>query len=119
MTEMTEEAQAPATKTPKAPSEAAKVREMASDILDRLQPRFTKLKSCVGVVHGTGSDATWQFTLTGPKLFNGDQVVQTLGCEARFPAGINMQKLQLCFYGWCEANANKLGVAKPGRDNEE
>ena len=109
------ETEATITKTPKAPSEAAKVREMASDILDRLQPRFTKLKSCTGVAQ----DGAWQFTLVGPKIFSGDQVVQTLGCEARFPAGINMQKLQLCFYGWCEANANKLGVAKPGRDNEE
>ncbi len=99
----------------KAPTEAAKVKEMASDILDRLQPRFTKLKSCTGVVQ----DGTWLFTLVGPKIFKGDTVLQTLQCEARFPAGINMQKLHLCFYGWCEANANKLGVPKPGRSDNE
>jgi hypothetical protein len=109
------ETEATTTKAPKAPTEAAKVKEMASDILDRLSPRFTKLKSCTGVVQ----DGTWLFTLTGPKIFDGDKVVQTLACEARFPSGINMQKLQLCFYGWCEANANKLGVPKRGRDNDE
>jgi hypothetical protein len=37
------ETEATTTKAPKAPTEAAKVKEMASDILDRLSPRFTKL----------------------------------------------------------------------------
>lgn len=106
---------APAPKVAKAPTEAQIVKEIASDLFDRLSARFTKLKSCVGEVKGS----TWQFTLTGPKLFNGDKVVQTLACEAKFPSGINMQKVHLALYGWCEANANKLGVPKPGRDSED
>jgi len=106
----------PVTKaTAKPTSEAAKAKEIASDLFDRLSARFTKLKSCTGEVKG----GTWQFTLTGPKIFNGDKVVQTLACEAKFPAGVNIQKVHLALYGWCEANAPKLGVPKPGRDADE
>lgn len=104
-----------ATRTKAAPSEAQQVKALADDLMDKLTPRFTRLKSCVGTVKG----GTWVFTLTGPKIFKGDEVVQTLACEAKFVSGTQVQKVFLSFYGWCEANASKLGVTKPGRDNED
>lgn len=87
-------------------SDEQKVAQIASVLFDRLSNRFTKLKSCTGTVKGN----TWVFDLKGPKQFKGDVCIGETSCEARFPAGVNMERVHLALYGFCEGQAMKLGV---------
>ena len=90
-----------------------KVAQIASVLFDRLSTRFTKLKSCTGTVKGN----TWVFELKGPKQFKGDVCIGETSCEARFPAGVSMERINLALYGFCEGQAMKLGV--PMRRNKD
>lgn len=90
-----------------------KVAQMASLMFDRLTGRFTKVKSVTGTVKGN----TWIFEVKGPKQFKGDVCIGEVSCEARFPANVNLERVHLALYGFCEGQALKLGV--PMRRNKD
>lgn len=83
-----------------------KVAQIASALFDRLSHRFTKIKSITGLVKGN----TWVFEVKGPKQFKDDVCIGETSCEARFPANVSMERINLALYGFCEGQAMKLGV---------
>lgn len=97
---------------PTGPTQQQIVDGIASDLFDRLSARFTKIKS----VTGKATDNTWEFEVKGPKVFRGDKLLGEVSCEAKFPAGVNKERIHLALYGFCEGQAIKLGVPmrRPG-----
>ena len=97
------------------PTQQQIVDDIASDLFDRLSNRFTKIKS----VTGKATEKTWEFTVKGPKVFKGDTLLGEVSCEAKFPAGVNKERIHLALYGFCEGQSTKLGVPMRRPGNED
>ena len=95
------------TRRPRGQGEAEALAAMATEICERLQERFTKLKSVTAQVLDSGQ---WHFVAKGPLK---------LACEAKFAPKTKADRVYGAFYGWAEQNGAKLGAPKPKRRDED